>query len=245
MATYVWDAPKAHNQGPAEQLGKRRQRHSLESSTDQRSFHTPRGRTKLGAKATVRASGGQDPGKGCTSATPACSCRLGTCGSCEGSRAAGREHEHPCFPKRTFPEHAPPDWGLKAEVQPGSGRATALGTAASSPGTNAARGCHPAPVAPLPHQPSPASMLGTGCPGTALWHGAGRQGEPQGDPVPACSPCASIASPLLAQKMPLKQPQPLYTAPWGICPPAQAVVLLTLPCPAAQPASAPDPLLPC
>lgn len=202
MATYVWDAPKAHNQGPAEQLDKRRQRHSLESSTGQRSFHIPEEGLKFGTpKATVRAAGGQDPGKGCTSATPACSCRLGTCGSCEGSRAAGREHEHPCSPERTFPEHAPPDWGLKAEVQPGSGRATALGTAASSPGTNAARGCHPAPVAPHPHQPSPASMLGTGCPGTGhCGTGLGGRGNPRGTQCLLAHPAPALPAPCLPRK---------------------------------------------
>ena len=110
---------------------------------------------------------------------------------------------------------------LKAGIQLGSGRATALGTAATSPGRSAAASCRLAPAALLAHHPGPNVHIGGRLPwGRAVWHRARRQGGPHGDSAPASLPRATAPSPpARPENAPEAAAAPLRL-PVGFLPPA-------------------------
>lgn len=150
-------------------------------------------------------------------------------------RGAGLQDEStntPVLPSEcTFSEHAPPDIP-EAESQGPAGerQSHSPGHGCNQPGEKRCQGLPPGSCGTAASPAQPSGHTGDRLPwDRTLWQGAGRQGGPQGDPAPAFSPCAGTPSPLLAQKMPLKQLQPLDTASQGVCPPARAVVLLGSP----------------
>ena len=107
-------------------------------------------------------------------------------------------------------------------------------------------GCRLAPAALT--TPGPTCILAAGCPGAGQCgtRPGGRQG-PMGTQRQVSYPAPLLPEPLLAQKMPLKQPQPLYASLWGLCPPSACTVVpawLTRPGLAwSSPAALPDPAL--
>ena len=199
LTTYLWDAPKAHNQDPAEKLDKPCHCHHLESSTDQRSFHARTHRKEeTGGKSDCPCFSWTRACESLHQRYPCVFLRAGDLRFIQGEQGC-RTRAETLLSSRADISSARPSGtspSLKARIQLGSGRATALGTAATSPGRSAAAGCCLAPAALLAHHPGPNVHIGGRLPwGRAVWHRARWQGGPHGDSAPASLPCATAPSP--------------------------------------------------